>query len=276
MKRFLISSSAIQLARSATGFPGPLYGLPSQLHKCGPGARDREGWVKRYRHTYSRRAAWCCLCPLALPGAGVGGLPRISCSGRQVARLVHDQPPPERGKALPPPGGRPPAGTQAREENPASPHRESEEGQLGGRKRGEVVRSRGVFQRPESCVGGRAPGRLLRCGLWAALGFLSPRPGHRGTNLGPVLPAPLEGPQGHSNTPAGAAARISASPVAHTVFLEAARSVRTSAGEATPSAEPQPGLGPAPELGWAARLHYSWSLHSLISSSLQPFAPRTC
>ena len=122
-------------------------------------------------------------------------------------------------------------------------------GNLGGRKRGDEVRKWGVFQRPESCLGGRAPGRLLRCGLWAALGLLSPRPGHRGTNLGPVLPAALEGPQGHSSTPAGAAARISVGPVAHTVFLAAARGVRTSAGEATLSAEPQPPLGAAPELG---------------------------
>lgn len=157
------------------------------------------------------------------------------------------------------------------------PTRSQRRGNLGGRKRGDVVRNWGVFKRPESCVGDRAPGRLLRCGLWAALGLLSPRPGHRGTNLGPVLPAPLEGPQGHSSTPAGAVARISAGPVAHTVFLAAAaRGVRTSAGEATPNAEPQPPLWAAPELGWAARLHFHWSPHSLISSSLQPPAPRTC
>ena len=47
LKRFLISSSAIQLARRATGFPGPLHGLPPQLHNCGLGARGRGGWVKR-------------------------------------------------------------------------------------------------------------------------------------------------------------------------------------------------------------------------------------
>ena len=171
-------------------------------------------------------------------------MPRISFHGRQVARLVHDQPPLESGeRRFHLPAVTLPLGPRLGRKTRPHPARSQRRGNSGGRKRGDVVRNRGVFKRPERCVGDRAPGRLLRCGPWAALALLRLRPGHRGTNLGPVLPAPLERPQRHSSTPAGPVARISAGPVAHTVFLAAARGVRTSAGEATPSAAPQPRSG---------------------------------
>lgn len=265
--------------------PGSSPRPPATAPQVWPGGsgQGRVGEKTANRHTYSRRATWCCLCPLALPGAGVGlwggwggaahflSWPAGGAVGSRSAATGAGKGASTSRRSQTLPLG-PRLGRKTRPHPTGSQRR----GNLGGRKRGDVVRNRGVFQRPESCVGGRAPGRLLRCGLWAALGLLSPRPGHRGTNLGPVLPAPLEGPQGHSSTPAGAAARISAGPVADTVFLAAARSVGTSAGEATLSAEPQPPLGAAPELGWAARLHYLWSPHSLISPSLRPPAPQTC
>lgn len=179
-----------------TGLPGPLHGHPPPLRRGGLGAPERGGCMKRYpTDTPALRTACCGLCPLALPRG-----PRTPFSGRQVARLVHDELPPERERRFHLSAVAFPLGPRPGRKTWPYPVGSQKMGGLGGgEKEGGLVRDRGVFinvrRNSPSHVGGRAPGRLLRCGLWAALSWLRPRPGHQETNQGPVLPGPPGGPQ---------------------------------------------------------------------------------
>lgn len=118
-------------------------------------------------------------------GGGGGGVPRISYHGRQVAPLVHDQPPLERGKALPPPGGHPPAGTQAREENPASPHAESEEGQFGRKEEGRRRQESGRLQTSGEWRRGPGPRPPAALRSLGSARFAEPAAGASGDKPGP-------------------------------------------------------------------------------------------
>ena len=195
MKRFLISSSAIQLARSATGLPGPLHGHPPPLRRGGLGAPERGGWMKRYptdtptlcglRGEGFVRSPFRAGLALPFPAGRWRGWFTMMCRRRGKGASISPRSPSRWDQG---PGGKPgPTPWGARrgavwEEG----RRETSSG---------IRASSNVRRNSPSHVGGRAPGRLLRCGLWAALSWLRPRPGHRGTNQGPVLPGPPGGPQ---------------------------------------------------------------------------------
>lgn len=102
------------------------------LHLAGAGGARNGREEEKTPHPPAHLLSPCCgmpgarcpLCPLALQ---LG--PRTPKDGRQVAQLVHEEPLPRKG--LPPPGGRPPSGTQAPEENPARSPREPQEARPG-------------------------------------------------------------------------------------------------------------------------------------------------
>lgn len=232
--------------REGTGFPGPLT-APPPAHKCGPGARNREGWVKRYRHTYSRRLCGAVFVRLGLPGWSRGCRAFPVVAGRWRG-WVHDQPPPERERRFHSPGGRPlPAGTQAREENPASPHRESGGGAVG---RKEEEKSSESGRLPTSGELRRGPGTRPPAALrsLAALGFLSPRPGHGGQTWPSAAGSPRRPHRDTEHSSRGGCADFCESCRPHPCLPWRRQEVSGPARGSDPSgkAEPQPGLGPAP------------------------------
>lgn len=154
LKRFPIPSSVIQPARSATRLPGPLHRLPPPRRGGGVGAPDAGRWMERHPRTHllpagrsrlslsARLSAGAARCRLWPAGGAVGSRRATAGAGRELL----------------PPRCRPPAGTQAREKNPALPWRETEEGQpgsLGGGQVGGLVSNRGPFKLPEKCTGMR-------------------------------------------------------------------------------------------------------------------------
>ena len=209
-----------------------------------------------HRHTYSRRATRRGLCPLALPGAGWGGggaahflsWPAGGAVGSRSAATR------EWGKALPPPGGHPPAGTQAREENPASPRAESEEGQFGRKEEGRRRQESGRLQTSGALRRGPGPRPPAALRSLGSARSAEPAAGASGDKPGPSA-------AGSPRKATGALEHSSRAGCAH--FCGSCRPHRLPGGGergpdqrrgSDPERSAAAALWAAPELGWAARL----------------------
>lgn len=152
--------------------------------------------MKRYRtqHTSFLLAAGCRLRVAVFvrsPLSGGRALPRTAGRWRSRFTMSGCQ-----GKALAPPRGRPPSGTQAQEENPAQSRREREEARPGRKKGGRpLLRSRALQTSGE--MHRAALGSNSRATLLSEDGAQVAAPAARvwGTEQGQVAPAPPESRQ---------------------------------------------------------------------------------
>lgn len=141
--------------------------------------------MKRYpTDTPTLRTACCGLCPLALPRG-----PRTPFSGRQVARVVHDELPPERERRFHLPAVAFPLGPRPGRKTWPYPVRSQKRGGLGGgEKEGGLVRNRGVFKRPEKFTESRrgpGPGPPAALRSLGSAQLAAPASGASGDKPGP-------------------------------------------------------------------------------------------
>lgn len=123
-------------------------------------------------------------------------------------------------KALTPPRGRPPAGTQAPEENLAQPRREQEKAQPGRREAGRPRQApANVHRSAPSRVGGQPPVRQLLCCRRTALRWLRLWPGYGGQTRAQWCLRPQTVGSDTRGVSAGADEQTSAGPAAHQRLL---------------------------------------------------------